>query len=121
MCSRHVYVENILKSIGLNTKLPMLFKMDNKGTVNLENNWCIGGCTRHVHVQQYFLWELKDSKVMDICWIKGTENHADVFTKNFDGPAFEKCIHTHAGQDACMKTHLLLSKKDVRKNPRVLR
>jgi hypothetical protein len=40
---------------------------------------------------------------MDIRWIKGLENNADAFTKNLDGPAFEKCIRTLAGQDVHMK------------------
>ncbi len=40
---------------------------------------------------------------MDICWIKGSENDADVFIKNLDGPAFEKCINTLVGQDVYMK------------------
>jgi hypothetical protein len=31
----------------------MLLTMDNKGTVDLANNWSIGGCTRHVYVQQF--------------------------------------------------------------------
>jgi hypothetical protein len=34
---------------------------------------------------------------MDIHWIKGSENDADVFTKNLDGPAFEKCMKTLVG------------------------
>jgi hypothetical protein len=29
---------------------------------------------------------------MDIRWIKGLEKNMDAFTKNLDGPAFEKCI-----------------------------
>ncbi len=40
---------------------------------------------------------------MDIHWIKGSENYADVFTKNLDGSAFEKCIKTLVGQDVYMK------------------
>ncbi len=40
---------------------------------------------------------------MDIRWIKGSQNNADVFTKNLDGPAFEKFIKTLVGQDVCMK------------------
>jgi hypothetical protein len=40
---------------------------------------------------------------MDIKWIKGSENNADVFTKNLDGPAFEKCIKTLVGHDVHMK------------------
>jgi hypothetical protein len=41
---------------------------------------------------------------MDICWIKGTANKADVFTKNLDGPAFVECIKTLVGQDVYMKS-----------------
>jgi hypothetical protein len=40
---------------------------------------------------------------MDICWIKGSENNADVLIKNLDDPAFEKCIKTLVGQDVHMK------------------
>ncbi len=42
---------------------------------------------------------------MDIRWIKGSENDADVFTKNLDGPAFEKCIRMLVGQDVHMKSY----------------
>ncbi len=68
--------------------------MDNKSAVDLANNWSVGGQTRHVDVWQCFLWELKESKIMDIHRIKGSENDADVYTKNLDGPAFEKCINS---------------------------
>jgi hypothetical protein len=40
---------------------------------------------------------------MDVCWIKCSENDADVFTKNLDGPAFKKCIKTLVGQDVYIK------------------
>jgi hypothetical protein len=98
-------VRHILKLMGLKVKLPMILEMDNKGAVDLANNWSIGGCTRHVDVQQCFLQELKESKVMDIHWIKGLENDADAFTKNLDGPAFEKCIRTLVGQNVHMKSY----------------
>jgi hypothetical protein len=83
--------------MGLKAKLPMILKMDNKGAVDLANNWSIGGCTKHVDVRQCFLRKLKESKIMGIRWIKGLENDADAFTKNLDGPAFEKCIRTLVG------------------------
>jgi hypothetical protein len=47
--------------------------------------------------------ELKESKVMEIRWIKSSENNADTFTKDLDGPVFEKCIKTLVGQDVHMK------------------
>ncbi len=38
-----LYCKNVLKSMGLKVKLPMLLEMDNKGAVNLANNWSIAG------------------------------------------------------------------------------
>jgi hypothetical protein len=108
--------------MGLKVKLPILLQMDNKGTVDLAHNCSIGGCTRHVDMQQCILRELKESKVMDIKWIKGSEDNADVFTKNLDGPAFKKCIKTLVRHDVHMN-HSPTSecKEGVGRCPRVLR
>jgi hypothetical protein len=106
--------------MGLKVKLPMILEMDNKGAVDLANNWSIGGRTRHVDVRQCFLRELKESKLMDIRWIKGSENDADAFTKNLDGPAFEKCIRTLVGQDVHMKSYTS-EQGGCQEGPKVLR
>jgi len=82
----------------------MILEMDNMGAVDLANNWSVGGRTRHVDVRQCFLRELKESKILDIHWIKGSEKCADAFTKKLNGPAFEKCIRTLVGQDVHMKS-----------------
>jgi hypothetical protein len=52
-----MYVWNVLESMELKVNLPMTLEqeMDNKGAVDLANNWSIGGRTRHVDVQQCFL------------------------------------------------------------------
>ena len=104
LCAQDMlYTKNALESMGLKDKLPMILEMDNKGAVDLANNWSVGGRTRHVDVSQCFLRELKESKIMDTRWIKGTKNKADVFTKNLDGPVFEKCIKALVGQYVYMK------------------
>jgi len=106
LCAQDMlYVRHILESMGLKVKLPMILEMDNMGAVDLANNWSVGGRTIHVDVRQCLLRERKESKVLDICWIKGSENNADAFTKNLDGPAFEKCIRTLVGQDVYMKSY----------------
>jgi hypothetical protein len=46
-----LYIWNVLESLGLKMKLPMTLEINNKGAVDLANNWSIGGCTRHVDVQ----------------------------------------------------------------------
>jgi len=108
MCTRYVlYARHILKLMELKVKFLMILELDNKGAVDLANNWSIGGrtSTRHVDVRQCFLQELRESKVMDIRWIKGLENDADAFTKNLDDHASEKCIRTLVGQDVDMKSY----------------
>jgi hypothetical protein len=37
-----LYVWNVLESMGFKVKLPMTLEMDNKGAVDLANNWSIG-------------------------------------------------------------------------------
>jgi hypothetical protein len=39
-----------MESIGLKVKKLMILKIDNKGAVDLANNWSIGGRTRHIEI-----------------------------------------------------------------------
>jgi hypothetical protein len=53
LCAQDMmYVWNVLESMGLKVKHLMTLEMDNKGAVDVANNWSIGGCTRHVDVRQ---------------------------------------------------------------------
>jgi hypothetical protein len=38
LCTQDMYCKNMLESMGLKVKLPMLLEMDNKGAVDLANN-----------------------------------------------------------------------------------
>jgi hypothetical protein len=48
-------MKNVLESLGLKVKLPMVLEMDNQGAVYLANNWSIGDRTRHIDVQLGFI------------------------------------------------------------------
>ncbi len=56
-----LYMKNVLESLGLWVKLPIVLKTDNQGVVYLANNWSIGGRKRHIDVQSEFLRELKEA------------------------------------------------------------
>jgi hypothetical protein len=43
----------VLESIGLCVQKPMILWMDNKGAVDLANNWSSAGRTRHVLTKNY--------------------------------------------------------------------
>jgi len=87
-----LYVYCIILSMKLKVELMMKLEMDNKGAVDLANNWSVGGQTRHVDVKNHFLRELKDQGLLVIKFVSGDLNDADIFTKNTAGPIFERHI-----------------------------
>ena len=94
-----LYVMRWLEALELQVEKPMVLEMDNKGAVDLANNWSTGGRTRHVEVGQYFLRELKEQGLIVIKWIKSEDNDADLFTKNLAGPEFNKHVRAFCGDD----------------------
>ena len=52
-----------MESLELKVKLPIILEVDDKGTVDLINNWSVGGRTRHVETRQLFLRGIKDKGV----------------------------------------------------------
>ena len=50
----------VLESVGLKVEKPVILEIENKGAVDLANNWSAGGRTRHIDVRYYFLRELKE-------------------------------------------------------------
>ena len=89
-----LYTRKVFDSLQLKVKLPMLFEMDNKGAVDLANNWAVGGRARHIETRQLFLRELKEEGVLSIKWNSGEENPSNMFTKTLPGPLFRKHIET---------------------------
>jgi hypothetical protein len=92
-----LYMKNVLESLGLKVKLPMVLEMDNQGAVYLSSNWSVGGRTRHIDVQSVFLQELKEAGILVITWIAGTTDQADIFTKNWDGPKLQRYTNIFIG------------------------
>ena len=99
-----MYAYRILLSLGLKVKIPMILEMDNKGAVDLANNWSVGGRTRHVDVRNYFLRELKDEGLLLVQHIPGDQNDADIFTKNVPAALFNTHILLYVGHDEYMSS-----------------
>jgi hypothetical protein len=95
-----LYAKNLLELIGLRVQLPMVLEIDTRGAVDLINSFSVGGRTRHIDIKQCFLQELKESKQLIVEWIPGSENNADMFTKNLDGPLFKKYAEQLLGEGA---------------------
>ena len=85
-----LYGMRFFESLGLKVKKPMTLYMDNKGGVDILNNWSTSGQTRAVSIRFAFVQELKEQGVLEIKWIKGEDNCADLFTKNLDTKTYQK-------------------------------
>ena len=60
-----------MKSLELKVQLPMILYMDNKGGVDIFNNWSIAGHTRAISVRLAYIRELKEAGILQIKWISG--------------------------------------------------
>ena len=82
-CARDMlYVKHVLESLGLKVKLPMKLEMDNKGVVDLANNWSFSGRTRHIGTKIEFLHGYKENGVIEIVWMPGSDNDADKYMEH---------------------------------------
>ncbi len=66
-----VYHKNTLELIGPKVEYPMVLEMDNRGAINLINNFSVGGCMQHINIKQCILRELKEAKILVVKWIPG--------------------------------------------------
>jgi hypothetical protein len=85
-----LFVRQILESMGLKVKLPMVLRVDNLGVRELVNNWNVGGRTRHVANKAMYLRELKEWGVLKVLYQAGGDMCSNVFTKNLPKPAYKK-------------------------------
>jgi len=74
--------------MGLSVELLMILEMDNKGAVDMANNWSVGGRTKHIDVKYLWLRELKEQSIIRVVWTSAELNDADLFTKNLPAPVF---------------------------------
>jgi hypothetical protein len=85
-----LFVQQILESMGLKVKLPMVLRVDNSGVRELVNNWSVGGRTRHVANKAMYLRELKEWGVLKVLYQAGGDMCSDVFIKNLPKLIFDK-------------------------------
>jgi len=97
-----LYGMRVLESIGFKVEKPTVLEMDNKGAIDLTNNWNAGGRTRHIDVCHHFMRELKEEGLLEVKWIPTSEMSSDLFTKNLSAGLFEKHSKVYVGEDEYM-------------------
>ena len=94
-----LYVMHTIESLGLKVEKPMILQVDNKGAVDMANNWSSRGRTRHIEVREYFIRELKERNIILTEWISSQENEADTLTKNLPKKEFLGKNESYIGEN----------------------
>jgi len=97
-----VYEYHLLKSIGLKVQIPMILEIDNKGAVDLINNWSVSGRTRHMDIRLHFMRDLKERKIIRYQWVSNKHMDSDQFTKNLGAKDIDKQGRRFFGDDQYM-------------------
>jgi hypothetical protein len=93
-----LFQKHLIESLGLQVELPMIMEIDNKGAIDLANNWSATGRTKHVDVRHHFLRDLKEEGIIKFKWISTADNSSDLFTKNLNATTFKKHAAVYCGE-----------------------
>jgi hypothetical protein len=88
------FIFQILESIGIKIKLPIIVKVDNVGAIFMAENVTATKLTRHVDARYHYVREFIEEGFIKIIFVKSDDNKADGFTKNLKTELYEK--HTES-------------------------
>jgi hypothetical protein len=90
LCTEVLFIKQLLESMGMGIQLPIKLEVDNTGALFLAENSTTSQRTKHIDVRHHFICNLMDDKIIEVKFVKTTENDADVYTKNVSGDLFMK-------------------------------
>ena len=86
------FVYQLMTSVGLKVKLPIIIRVDNIGAIFMSGNVSVSQRTKHVDCKLKFVQEFVFDGFIKIIFVKTGDNDADLFTKNLGG----ELHHCHA-------------------------
>ena len=87
-----MFVKNVLETMGIEVKLPMIVKVDNTGAIYLANNYTSGQRTKHIDIRVHYVREYIHDGIIKVEFVRTENNDADILTKN----TTEEIFKTHS-------------------------
>lgn len=69
---------------------PVPITGDNMSSLFMSGNAVTSKYSKHIDIRYHYIRELVDAKKVEVQFIEGTNNSADMFTKNLAAPQFLK-------------------------------
>lgn len=77
-----IFVKQVLETMGIIIRLPILVKVDNIGAIYLSNNFSLGQRTKHIDIRRHFVREFMEDGILKTVFVRTNDNSADIYTKN---------------------------------------
>ena len=84
------FVYQVLASLGIKVKLPIIVRVDNLGAIFMSENISVSQRTKHVDVRFRFVQQFTMEGFIKVIFVRTDENDADLFTKNLNGDKYKK-------------------------------
>ena len=79
------FLYQMLRSMEVKVPLPLKVHVDNVGTIWLANNSSVSERTKHVDLRANSVKDMIKYQVIEINFVKSSENDSDIMTKNQQG------------------------------------
>ena len=84
-----VWIQSLLRELGFTIPtIPICG--DNQGSIFIGSNPIQERCSKHIDICYHFVRQLIEEKKIELFFVEGAENPADLFTKNLAAPKFLK-------------------------------
>jgi hypothetical protein len=88
-CARQaIWIRTLLTELGITLKATPVY--DNQGSIFIASNPVQESRLKHIDIRYHYIQECVQNKQVDLLFIPGTENPADMFTKNLGRILFYK-------------------------------
>ena len=85
-----IFIYEILTSMGIKVKLPIVGCVDNVGAIFIAENATATPKSKHIDTKAKFVTQYIADGFLRVSFVKTGDNTADVFTKNVSGEILEK-------------------------------
>jgi hypothetical protein len=96
------FVYEILTTMGIKVKLPIVCRVDNVGAIFIAENATACPKSKHIDTRAKYVTQFIADGFLKVMFVKTDKNKSDIFTKNVSGEIHEK----HQGEYVCTKEDL---------------
>jgi len=98
------FIVQVLLSIGIPVKLPVIVRIDNVGAIFLAENVTTSQQAKHIDIWYHFVREFVEDGFIKIIFVQMADNMVDIFTKNVTGDLHDKHTEKLVWTEEDMKT-----------------